>query len=341
MRITSYSVGGHILIELTPATPGDIIPLLTFGVSPAATLAKADPNYRGMVGMLSHLRANATIVSTDTVDLPNFELLDNDTERLVKALAVQWESPRKQLGIYQSIDGGVNWVKIAAQTLINSNGYPYTSHDLLAFLTGDSVREYPDGSSIGVKLEDVGTGLLGVGDRLVIDGSYTEVFTSTEPVSSVGQITVPNLTTVEGAIQTLNNAIANQGAELDAILASIGAIDAPGDISAQLTEIMERLEGTQMQRSESTIEATVNVGTTNTQIVAANSPLSENRRLSVVIVHAGESGAVYIRCGVEAATSMLWTERLNPGDLIELTTGEAVQAIASTGTIPVNITEVF
>lgn len=334
MRITQYSTGGHILIELTPATPGEIIPLVTFGASPAAVLAKADPNLRGIMGRLVSLRAIATIISIDQVALPEFELLDNDTERLVKALAVQWTSPRKQLGIYHSTDGGVNWIKVGAQSLINSSGYPYSTHDLLNFLTGESGREYPDGSGIGIRLEDVGTGLLGVGDKVVIDGSFVEVFTMGEGVSSVGSITVPDLTTVEAAIQTLNAAITAQGETLTALDTAIQGINTV-DISARLEEIQYNTEGAMGRRSESSTEQQINVTTTNTQLVAAD----VGARLSVVIVHAGTTGTLYLRTGPDAATTTAWVAKLEPGDLIEFATGEAVQAVASE-TIPVNVTEV-
>lgn len=339
MRITQYSVGGHILIELTPATAGDIIPIAHFGASAAAMAAKADPNLRGLSVRVESLRAIATIVSIPAVSLPNFELLDSDSERLAKALSVQWTSPRKQLGIYHSLDG-TNWIKVGAQSLINSSGYPYSTHDLLNFL-GNGPRDYPDGSHLGVKLEDAGTGLLGPGDKLIIDGSFFETFLLGEGVSSVGQISVPDLATVEGAIQTLNNAIANQGASLDAIVASIGDIDTPGDISAQLQEILERIELQDMpRRSNYSTESSQTVGTTNSQLIAADPPLSENPRMSVIIAHAGESGSVFVRTGAEAATTTLWVAKLEPGDLIELATGEAIQAIGSQAGIPVNVTEV-
>jgi hypothetical protein len=289
-----------------------------------------------MTGLLNNLRAIASIPSLPQVDLPNFELLDSETERLTKALDVQWNSPRKQLAIMHSSDAGVTWHKIGAIAMFRS-AYPFTTHDLMNWLTPDTAREYPEGSAVGVRLEDVGTGLLGAGDTVIIDGSYIEEFTLTEPVSSIGAITVPDLQTVEGAIITLTNAIAAQGSALNAIVAQIGDIDTPGDISAQLTDIMEAIELGNTRRSETTTEQRLTVSTTNTQLIAAD---TVGLRMSVIIVHAGDSGSLYVRTGTEAATSTAWIAKLEPGELLELETGEAVQGLASAGSIPVNVTEV-
>jgi hypothetical protein len=100
---------------------------------------------------------------------------------------------------------------------------------------------------------------------------------------------------------------------------------------------IEDMEVNMARRSTASTEQRIDVGASNVQLVGAD---ATGLRLSVVIVHAGDSGLVYLRTGPDAATATAWIAQLEPGDLIELETGEAVQALASSGTIPVNVTEV-
>jgi len=100
---------------------------------------------------------------------------------------------------------------------------------------------------------------------------------------------------------------------------------------------IDSMEVNMARRSTASTEQRIDVGASNVQLVGAD---AMGVRLSVVIVHAGDSGLVYLRTGPDAATATAWIAQLEPGDLVELETGEAVQAVASTGTIPVNVTEV-
>lgn len=101
---------------------------------------------------------------------------------------------------------------------------------------------------------------------------------------------------------------------------------------------IDSMEVNMARRSTASTEQRIDVETSNVQLVGAD---AMGVRLSVVIVHAGDSGVVYLRTGPDAATATAWIAQLEPGDLIELETGEAVQALASAGTIPVNVTEAF
>lgn len=245
-RLITVNRAGAILIELTAATGGAIVPLYHVGSSAAAATMKADPNYRGMIGLLNNLRAIATITSITEVDLPDFENSDSDSDRMVKALDVQWKSPRKQLNILQSLDG-VGWVQTGAVSLLNSSGYPYTTHNILNFITEDVAREFPDGHRLALQIVDVGTGLLGAGDRIVIDGGYVEEFTLAEPMSSIGQLISPDLTSVETELLTVKNAIAAVASEVGLIKIDLADDPEMSDInalSAKLDQVLLELPTT-------------------------------------------------------------------------------------------------
>ena len=235
-RLITVNRAGAILIELTAATGGAIVPLYHVGSSSGATAMKADPNYRGMIGLLNNLRAIATITSITEVDLPNFQNSDSDSDRMVKALDIQWKSPRKQINILQSLDG-VTWVQTGAVSLLNSSGYPYTTHNILNFLTEDVAREFPDGHRLALQIVDVGTGLLGAGDRIVIDGGYVEEFTLAEPMSSIGQLVAPDLTSVETELLTVKNAIAAVAGEVGLIKIDLADDPEMSDINALSAKI--------------------------------------------------------------------------------------------------------
>lgn len=340
-RLTQVNRAGAILLTLDSSTGSAVIPIYTVGTSSDAIALKTDPNYQGMIGLLNNLRAIATITSIAEVDLPQFENIDSDTDRMIKALDVQWKSPRKQLAIMQSIDGGSTWVKTGAVSLLNSGGYPYTTHNLLNFLTEDVAREFADGHQVGLRLEDVGTGLLGAGDQIIIDGGFVEEFTMMEPLSSIGQVVTNDLTSIETDIQTVKNAIASVAAEVGIIKADLADDPEISDInalSAKLDQILLELPAASggAMRSESSSESTVTVTTTSSQLIAAD---ASELRISVLITNTSTTAAVFVRTGPDAATSTTHTFKLDPEHYVELATGEAIQAIASSGSAQVTVAE--
>jgi len=330
-RLYQVQRSNSILIEFNASTGGAVVPIATFGGGADALALKADPNFKGMIGLLNNLRAIATITSLPEIALPNFENLDSDTERMIKVLDVQWKSPRKQLAIMQSADGGTTWIKTAALSLLNSGGYPYTNHNLLNFLTDDVAREFPDGHRIGLRLEDVGTGLLGAGDSVIIDGSYVEEFSFMEPTSSIGTVITPDLNEIESELLIIKNAIASVATEVGIIKSDLADDPEMADLNAlnsKLDQILLELPASSggNMRSGSSTELAVTVGTTSAQLITAD---ATGLRISLLITNNSTTATVYIRTGADVASSSLYTFKLSPGYWVEIATGEVVQAIAS------------
>ncbi len=121
---------------------------------------------------LTNLRLTAIIKSLPEANFPQFELGESRQSKQMKALSMQWGSSRKQVGFYQGKEG--DWSLLGACSLINPGGYPFVQIDLLNFLTSNLTDELGDGESYAIRLEDVGTGLLGTGDTLTIKGSIKE-----------------------------------------------------------------------------------------------------------------------------------------------------------------------
>lgn len=123
---------------------------------------------------VKNLKAFAKIASLPPVRLPNFRLEDSESEKLYKALDVEFNSPRKQLDIF--IGSSNDWSQIGSVTLLNPSGYPYRMYNLLDFATDGLAAELEDGKSIGVQVVNVGNGLLEGSDTVTIHGSVTQEY---------------------------------------------------------------------------------------------------------------------------------------------------------------------
>ena len=148
------------------------------------------PGYKivGFNCFLKNLKAFASLQSLEEAPLPDFQLGDSDTEKLIKTLDVEWKSPRKQLNLY--ISSSDNWLLVGSVSMLNPYGYPFRVYNLMDLLTDNLAAELGENSKIGVQIQDVGYGLLTDSDRVTIHGSYTEEFFLESPDPQT-YITVP------------------------------------------------------------------------------------------------------------------------------------------------------
>lgn len=177
---------------------------------------------------IKNLKAYASIKSLDEVSLPNFNLDDSATDKLYKTLDVEWKSPRKQIALYianqsDTTPSGENWYKVGSLSLLNPSGYPYRVYNLMDLFTDALAIELGDNGKIGIKIEDVGYGLLDSTDAVTIHGSYSEeVFvevpetiyvlpptggsgTNPDPAPVVTQFPRPTLFRINASDITLNS----------------------------------------------------------------------------------------------------------------------------------------
>jgi hypothetical protein len=339
-RLYQVNRAGSILVKLDSFTSDDPIMLWRCGDTPAAQTFKADPDYKGMIGMLSNLRARVRIASINQVAFPDYSITDSDTETLLKTLEVQWNAERKQLEVLLSKDNGVSWHNVGSVSLLRT-GYPYTTVRLMDYLTDDTAYEVPDGLAIGVSLSDVGTGLLGAGDDVEIYGSFVEEFTLVEPVSSVGSITTPDLTSIEVTLTSLQNAVINLATTTAAIQADLEDDPELADLQA----IQTAINNLQLTQGDSVPVATTATTTTLTitdqtdiQILAA-ATLPETR--VSVVVHNNSSS---VKCAIQfgSATGAAFA----PAFILDAHSGfeeqiwkGAIKAKALSGSCELSITE--
>jgi hypothetical protein len=125
-------------------------------------------------GFVKNLKAFSKISSLAAVQLPVFELEDSESQKLFKTLDIEFNSPRKQLDLFISVNN--EWNQVGSASLLNPSGYPYRMYNLMDFYTDNSAAELGENGKIGVKISDVGYGLLTGNDTVTIHGSYIQEF---------------------------------------------------------------------------------------------------------------------------------------------------------------------
>ena len=122
---------------------------------------------------IKNLKVFASINSLDNAILPDFKIEDSDTDRLHKVLDIEWKSPRKQIDLFLQ-SNSKNWLPIGSTSLLNPAGYPFRIYNLMDLFTDNLALELGDNIRIGIKVKDVGYGLLANTDLVTIHGSYVE-----------------------------------------------------------------------------------------------------------------------------------------------------------------------
>jgi len=134
---------------------------------------------------LKNLKIYAEINSTPEVGLPDFELTDTETDRLLKTLNREWRGARKNLNLHFGLDDSP-WMVIGRTSLLNVQGYPFTVSNLMDLLTDNLAAELGVRARLGVSISDVDYGLLADNDNVVVHGSYvTEWVTATAALKPI------------------------------------------------------------------------------------------------------------------------------------------------------------
>lgn len=165
----SFNIAKGIKISLDSSTQGSIVPVthnnLTNNLNHQYNVVSRNK-------FIKNLKAYASINSIAEAALPEINLEDTETEKLYKALDIEWNSPRKQIDLL--IGTNNDWMNVGESSLLNPSGYPYRLYNLLDLLTDNLAFEFGDNINLAVKITDVGYGLLQDSDRVNIYGSYIE-----------------------------------------------------------------------------------------------------------------------------------------------------------------------
>lgn len=148
MTIQELTVKQKITITLDPNSGSSAIPLLTY-------VPYSKSGYRLIDEYLEveDLKVTSWIYSLNAVPFPVFKLEDSESEQLLTAINLEWKSPRIQLDVVVDIDNSLNWQRIAAYSLLNSDPYPYREYSVGNHFLGNN-------SMLGLQVRNVGFGLL-------------------------------------------------------------------------------------------------------------------------------------------------------------------------------------
>lgn len=199
----SINIAKTIQVELSQQSSNNI-----FELTDNTLPDNLNPNYQVISRnkFIKNLKVYSSIKSIPEANLPDLRLEDSETEKLLKALDVEWGSQRKQLNLLIKNNDNSRWMPIGETSLLNPSGYPYRIYNLLDIVTDNLAFEIGDTAKLGVQIEDVGYGLLTTNDKVNIYGSYIEEFVidnSISPITNIFEKTV--LINQESVIVVLPN----------------------------------------------------------------------------------------------------------------------------------------
>lgn len=173
------------------------------------------PNYTivSFSCFIKNLRVFASVPSLEEAPLPDYQLTDSATAKLIKTLDIEWKSSRKQLNLY--ITNAVNptdadWLQVGSVSLLNPYGYPFRVYNILDLFTDNLALELGENGKVGIQAQDVGYGLLAYNDKVTVHGSYVEeIFVKVPDLPNIFNINISGITTANGGGNTTPTQPAN------------------------------------------------------------------------------------------------------------------------------------
>ena len=164
----TYQKSTQILGRLTWADGGDIKTIYEPGYISSFDLVASTRFY----GYVTDFRCKININSLDEQELPEISIGDSRTARVNAVRDMEWRSPRKQLDILLRNPKGGGWLDVASISLLNRD--PFYQVNLLQYLSDNVAFAVANDSAIGVRIVNVGYGLLGAQDDVTFWGSVKE-----------------------------------------------------------------------------------------------------------------------------------------------------------------------
>lgn len=199
----SFNISKTIQLSLTENSSNNIIELTTSdipeGLNPRHKIISRNK-------FIKNLKAYSSIKSIPEVPLPDFNLEDSETEKLLKVLDIEWKEQRKQLNLLLKNSNNSEWINVGETSLLNPSGYPYRIYNLLDLIEDGLMFEMASTANLAVQIEDVGYGLLTPSDKVNIYGSYIEEFIiddSIQPITNTFEKTI--LLNQDNAVAVLAN----------------------------------------------------------------------------------------------------------------------------------------
>lgn len=173
MEIQNFAKIYNLRKSLSVASGTQIMPL--FNPSQAVRDLGLDTSSGQLItnAFVKALKVYVKIRSLPEIELPNIQLTDSSTEKLIKFRNQEWDSARIQLNLL--IGAAPNWTVIGAISLLHRK--PAYAVDLLNFFTDALAIECDGASCLALQIEDVGWGLLTAQDTVTAYGSLAEEVT--------------------------------------------------------------------------------------------------------------------------------------------------------------------
>lgn len=119
--------------------------------------------------------------SLEPAPFPEFELMDTESQKRQKTLDIEWgaSTPKKRLDVLIA-EGDGNWQLIGSVSLLKSYGYPGRNYRLIDLLTDTLAFEIGNGMRLGIRIVNMGYGLLTTADVLTLHLGWIEEFVEDE-----------------------------------------------------------------------------------------------------------------------------------------------------------------
>ncbi|MBD2001918.1 MULTISPECIES: hypothetical protein [Cyanophyceae] len=119
--------------------------------------------------------------SLEPAPFPEFALTDTESQKRQKTLDIEWgaSTPKKRLDILIAESGGP-WQVVGAVSLLKSYGYPGRNYRLIDTFTDTLAFEMGNGMKLGVRVVNMGYGLLANTDVLTLHMGWIEEYVEDE-----------------------------------------------------------------------------------------------------------------------------------------------------------------
>lgn len=186
------------ILEKIPSQSSDIITIIYNDPTYAFTRFGVTEGYQTNA-FLTELYVYCEIDSLAEVPLPDYQLEDTESDRVVKTLNSVWGSdvPKFYLQLWRWKESLNTWLPRGKISLLNNFGYPYTISRPFDLLTDNIARDMGEKHKLGVSIVDAGQGLLKTIDSVIIDGCWKQdvrIIAPDKPVVSVQGASVVNVT---------------------------------------------------------------------------------------------------------------------------------------------------
>jgi hypothetical protein len=117
--------------------------------------------------------------SLESVPIPELLPTDSNSQKILKTMDIEWNSPRKILNLWLS-NNNSDWLLGGQVSLYRTEGYPYRIYALKDLLTDNLSFELGSDGYLGISVTDTGNGYIAASDVTHIQGSIVEEYSFQE-----------------------------------------------------------------------------------------------------------------------------------------------------------------